>query len=490
MSEGSGKLAETLASSIVDRMNELAKSGRVEGDWIKSSDNMFSTMLDALQAVAENSYNARMLSDSTDTTLNTKQIEDRERFKELNDFIKNEVVERLKRIEAERKKETEEKKKETESENPDLNEMSTEVTEGEGVRGRNPLQRSISRLEIGQNKLMQAVEALKKDNKNIRTDIEDNEKRTRKRSIKMERSIKHTIKTRMGKLWSLFKKTLVIGLLLFFTPVLKKAFNKLGDLLSPVVDWFKTNFPKLYDYIKDLSAYIGSLASDFKWLIDRIKVITNWIDEHQVAVAAGEGAVSGAMAGAAIGSVIPGVGTAVGAAIGAGVGAIGGGVIGKKISDNEKKSAIEDAERQKMFADFAVQREIEKGNISKDDTVAIEEATARKLEEIKEEEKNVHVTELDMSVRKKGESFGEMFKRVWREAFEDTRKPKTETTSAPVSNSSETSADVLESALDGKTTVEPSDEDTGGNSVAYSVSQNSTFNNYFVPPTENLWNTP
>ena len=51
---------------------------------------------------------------------------------------------------------------------------------------------------------------------------------------------------------------------------------------------------------------------------------------------------------------------------------------------------------------------------------------------------------------------------------------------------SETSADELESVLNGQTTVEPSDEG-GGNSIAYQVLQQMTVNNYNISESDTLW---
>jgi Outer membrane lipoprotein len=486
MSEGSGKLAETLASSIVDKMTELANKGRVEGDWVKNSDNMFGTMFDVLQAVAENSYNARMLSDSTDATLNAKQIEDRASFKELNDFIKEEVVERLKHIEAQRK----DTKGNNEPSKSDLG-ISTESgdtdeTEGEDVRGKHTIQRSISRLEKGQNKIIKSVENLQKDNRHIKTNMDDSERRSRKHLIKMERSIKHTIKSRMGKLWSMFKKTLIIGLLLFFPPILKRAFGKLADLLSPVTEWFKINFPSLYEYIKDLSRYVGSIASDFKFLVDKIKFALDWIDEHETGVKVGAGAASGALAGAAIGSVIPGVGTAVGAAIGAGVGAIGGG-IDAKMSQSEKEYEKETAERQEVMAKYDVDRMIKNGELDGSDEAAVEAATAERLNEIQEYEKTVPTTNLDMSVRKDGEGFGSMFKRKWREMFRDTGSATTPKVSTTAPTPTETAADALEGSLNGQTEVEPNDDEAKALSAAYQIINETNINNLYVKQSATLW---
>ena len=164
----------------------------------------------------------------------------------------------------------------------------------------------------------------------------------------MERSIKRTIKSRLGKLWSMFKKVLIVGLLLFFGPSIKNALSKVGEKLAyifePMVNWFKTNFPMLYGYIKDLTDYVGNLASDFSWIVDKLKGAFDWTEEHKTGLQMGAGALGGAATGAWIGSMIaPGIGTAIGGGIGFIVGG-GAAAINSYINKEKELDALDAAD--------------------------------------------------------------------------------------------------------------------------------------------------
>ncbi len=364
--------------------------------------------------------------------------------------------------------------------------------------GKNSLQKSINRIEAKQNKIIQAVDSLQKGNRHIRTNIEDSEKRMKKHTVKMERSIKRTIKSRMGKLWSMFKKTLIVGLLLFFSPVIKNAFSKLADLLSPVTDWFKDNFPKLYDYIKDLSAYVGSLASDFKFLVDKIKGISGWADENSTNIGVGAGALTGAALGAKIGTMIaPGIGTAIGGLIGTVIGGAGAAIaIRANAETDEEQEARLNAEAEKNQTNGrTVLRELYADEIKR----VIPNASDAEISAYTDEYIQNAVS-FDLNDSKFEKTVPEQFRRLSRSgkyemSAENWAKYKK---SNPNSNfptwdewqnymDSETSADEQESVLNGQTTVEPSDDNTGNNSISYNETQN-TFNNFYnINASDTLW---
>lgn len=370
----------------------------------------------------------------------------------------------------------------------------TDEIEGGGYSakgGRNSIQKSIGRIETKQDKLIHSVNGLKRENLNLRTDIEDSEARAHKRSIRMERSIKRTIKSRMGKLWSLFKKTLIIGLLLFFRPMLKNMFTKLGEWLSPVGDWFKETFPSLYGYIKDLSAYVGSLASDFKFLVDKIQAVLDWTEENSTLIKGIEGAIAGAGMGALAGSIIPGLGNLaggiLGGLIGFGVGA--GADILKKHYEYEMSDAGQLEKNQRAYEKGTFRNDaVKEVNAMIDNGVIPEEEREYAVEKMLEWYKAID----DWAITGGEGTIVPKFEIFYRQKKEAENQNITNGVVAINGGSSggadtPTAADVLESGLDGQTTVE-TPEETSSNSIAYQVYQQSTTNNYFVPPSDNLWN--
>lgn len=490
MAEGKGKLAEALAESIAEKLGN-------DGSWF---DTRFDDILAAVRDI--------MWSD----TMSLKRVYDSQEL--YNNNVLELVAAAAKVIDSKSdstNKSNDSNKKNSANKSNDLtNEQGTETeqnteeefeenTSEESQTGNNKtsISKKINKLEHNQYRILGGIENIKKNNKNnVESVIKESEKRTHARTVKMERSIKRTIKSRMGKLWSMFKKTLIIGLLLFFAPVLKKAFGKLADLLSPVVDWFKINFPKLYNYIKDLSAYVGSLASDFKFLVDKIQAVLDWTEENSTLIKGIKGAIAGAGMGALLGTVVPGIGNVAGALLGGLIGfGVGAGsdklkeVFGDPNPTNKAGKTATITELAEGYAD----EDLREGKITKaqyDNTVKEYKATFKK-ERKRKSKKERTATNMDNYEKQRKEAnessdyWLSLTPAERLQYMQRNSKPASTTTSA---SSTETAADEQESALNGKTTVEPNDN-TGNNNIIYNVEQHSTTNNYIVTKEENLWNT-
>lgn len=85
-------------------------------------------------------------------------------------------------------------------------------------------------------------------------------------------SIKRTIKTRFSKWWSRIKKLMLVASLFIFGPVIKKLIGaiveKTQPLWQPVVDWFKTEFPQMTEFIKSIAASVGAIMDFIKPFVD------------------------------------------------------------------------------------------------------------------------------------------------------------------------------------------------------------------------------
>ncbi len=207
------------------------------------------------------------------------------------------------------------------------------------------------------------IDLLKKNPDTISKLLKGLESRQIERSVKMERSIKKSVKSRVGKLWSMFKKLLVVGLLLFFAPVLKSAFSKMADVLKssfqkfkdlteplwrPFIEWFQSEFPMLTDYIKEMAGYVKKIGGAIKLIADGINSLIEWKEEHSTLTKGIEGALVGASMGAVAGSIIPGLGNLAGAILG---GLLGFGVgAGKSLLKEKYKeeNAAKIAEEEKQ----------------------------------------------------------------------------------------------------------------------------------------------
>lgn len=175
------------------------------------------------------------------------------------------------------------------------------------------------------------LELLEKMSKATTDAIKESDKKSEKRAINMTRSIKKTIKSRMGKLWSMFKKVLIVGLLLFFAPILKDAFTKMKDAVAtgfnkfkdfteplwrPFIEWFQKEFPKVTDYMMEIADYVKKIGISIKKIADGISGLIDWKDEHPTLTAG----ISAGLAGAGLG--------AVGGPIGMLIGGVGGFLLG------------------------------------------------------------------------------------------------------------------------------------------------------------------
>ena len=486
-----GSLADKLAEAIFENLNaRLKDAGNKDDPFIhyllgKDNDLDFGKLVESLKIMARqinmNTFRINTILEYNKMDWELKYPDDHEYFR----FI----VQSLKRIEAQREEDKEKAAKAIDADNADIS--AAETDENQANKSKTPLQRSVNRIEIKQNKLIHAVGDLKRDNRHIRTDIEDSETRAHKRSIRMERSIKRTIKSRMGKLWSMFKKTLVIGLLLFFSPVLKKAFAKLADWLSPVTEWFKETFPTLYGYISDLSAYVGSIASDFKFLTDKFKAILDWKEENSTLIKGIEGAIAGAGMGALLGTVVPGIGNVAGALLGGLIGfGVGAGsdklkeVFGDPNPTNKAGKTPTVTELAEGYAD----EDLKEGKITKaqyDNAVQGYTATIKREREKESTATNIENYEKQRQQANESKDYWLSLTPAERlQLIQRNAKPASATTSA---SSTETSADVIEDAgFRGTTDVEPSG-DGGNNNVTYQVLQQTNNQIYHIHASDTLW---
>ena len=302
-----GKLAETLAESIAEKL----------GDSDMFLDKRFDSIMASLNSIQWGEMSLKRVYDSQEL-YNNHVLELITAAAKVIDSKSNKSVNKQEtNADTNKKTETSE------------NEESEDTLGVETTDDKTPIRTKINRLETNQYRILGGIDNIKKDNKkNTESAIKKSEERIQTRTIRMERSIKRTIKSRLGKLWSMFKKVLVVGLLLFFAPAIKNAFAKIGDKLAyvfePMVNWFTKNFPVLTGYIKDLTAYVGNLASDFGWIVDKLKTALDFTEDHG-------GAITGVSAGAGIGGTIGLAFGPLGAAIGAGIGGAIGGLIGDTI---------------------------------------------------------------------------------------------------------------------------------------------------------------
>lgn len=336
MSDGKGKLAEILAESIADKLNNGVGMDASFGDILDRLARIESEVFKNGATNGEEIARIELNTMRTEGKLDSYHKSDRQ-------FLETFIVQFAKLCAAANgggRNAPKTTPSPTESTPKELAEDAAETATpnvNTATSGTMLLNSKINRLEQNQQRLIGMVESLQKNNNQIRTSIDDSEKRAIKRNVKMERSLKRTIKSRMGKLWSMFKKILVVGLLLFFAPVLKNAFSKMGELLTtgygkvrdflapvlqPFVDWFTDEFPVLTQYIKSLSEYVGGIAEDIKYIADSIRGIIEVTEEHPHLIHGIETGMIGAYLGAAFGPLGMLIGGLGGFLAGAGISAL------------------------------------------------------------------------------------------------------------------------------------------------------------------------
>jgi len=318
MGNGSGKLVNNLAESLVDALSESKDLNLMNNERFSEFTDLLQSLStkideskkqnsDKIEAETQLLYDALLaaLSDISDRVYRAKNLS---KFKN-------------KDIHKEGGKEAVENQ----------NQKNKKLSQDKMRKGKD------QESESGEDRFMKLLEKLR-----------GLEKRQTERSIKMERSIKKTVKSRVGKLWSIFKKLLIVGLLIFFAPILKNAFSKMADVFKvgfnkfkdmteplwrPFIDWFKEEFPTVTNYIIEIAGYVKDVGSAIKKIADGINSLIEWKDENKPLVAGIEGAITGASLGALAGSVIPGLGNIAGALLGGLLG-FGVGALGSKLKEH------------------------------------------------------------------------------------------------------------------------------------------------------------
>ena len=325
MGNGSGRLVDNLAESLINTLGDR--------NYNLTNSEKFGEFMELLHEVLDKQNETEQRDKTTDV----------KRTKEAQDMLA--AIRKYFGKDGEKEKEEAEKKKEEKKKlDPAKRKVKEEKEEQKSKTDR----------------MLELIEKMPKSNSD---EIKRADKRSMERSVKMERSIKKTIKSRVGKLWSIFKKLLIVGLLLFFAPVLKNAFSKMADVLKssfqkfkdlteplwrPFIEWFQSEFPMLTDYIKEMAGYVKKIGGAIKLIADGINSLIEWKEEHSTLSKGIEGALVGASMGAVAGSIVPGLGNLAGAILG---GLLGFGVgAGKSLLEEKYKeeNAAKIAEEEKQ----------------------------------------------------------------------------------------------------------------------------------------------
>lgn len=326
MANGSGKLVNNLAESLVDALSESKDLNLMNNERFSEFTDLLQSLStkideskkqnsDKIEAETQLLYDA-LLAVLNDISGRVYRVDDLSKFKNK-DIHKEGGKEAVENQDQKNKKLSQDKKRKGKDQDS----------------------------ESGEDRIMKLLEKMPKS---VAAEIRGLEKRQTERSVKMERSIKKTVKSRVGKLWSIFKKLLIVGLLIFFAPILKNAFSKMADVFKvgfnkfkdmteplwrPFIDWFKKEFPTVTNYIIEIAGYVKDVGSAVKKIADGINSLIEWKDENKPLVAGIEGAITGASLGALVGSVIPGLGNIAGALLGGLLG-FGVGALGSKLKEH------------------------------------------------------------------------------------------------------------------------------------------------------------